>query len=179
MAAIIEVIKASGISKSAKKNRIFSVAGSGRNRRQKQHTRKRAYFLIAILFLALCGLVGCREERPTHITSDQIGFLAEQSRPLLMDDVDARLGVTPFDKMRYRYITPSAAFDFYLLPYPEDKLKRFRNLQAIPMEVLMVVETQDNSKARIIWPKDLLGADFLSILKQVEPKMFSNESGIP
>ncbi len=103
-----------------------------------------------------------------------MAFLKEQQKPLFLEDVIKRLGPTepgPGEPY-YRYEIGSTKIDFWFFDTPAERYKGLKNMAPIPTEISMVVEAPEDSKAHIIWPGDLVGADIRSVLVSTWPKMY-------
>ena len=131
--------------------------------------------VVLALFTSLCAC----EEKPTVVTREQLKFVRDQQKPLLVGEVFRRLGTTPrfesgvFEPVcRYTTDGGKTSIEFWVFDFPEERLRHMKPNEPIPEEVSIVVETAVGIKPRIIWPPDLVGSDIGSVLRATWPKIY-------
>jgi hypothetical protein len=104
------------------------------------------------------------------VREDQLAFLENQTKPLLLPDVTKRLGDTeigngPF----YPYkISGTARTIRFWLAQPPGVIRG----DSVPAEVAMVTDQRGDAPDVIIWPQDLKGSNVQTALKTLYPKNF-------
>ena len=137
------------------------------------------------LLLAHCALLsillvffGCSEE-PTVVAPERLTFLERAERPLMLEEVIAHLGPTHPHRgplgfgMFYGYAVRGTQrfLEFWYYP-PPDPPPGSRTGDAIPLEILLVLEISPGKTDHIIWPRDLIGRAPQPILKATYPEQY-------
>ena len=124
---------------------------------------------VAIGFILWFAWTVSNALNPRRIAQQKLEFLDTQQKPLLLGDVERRLGDTEDGEgpyYEYKIVGSKKSIEFWMAPPPDPFPQHTRSL---PVEVALVVEASDG-KARILWPKELSEMDFNSAWKTMYPK---------